>query len=63
MNVLSEDEEMEFLKSKVDAGADFIVTQLFYDVDRFIRWVGKVRDKGQSSLPFFNLLFDHGLAS
>jgi methylenetetrahydrofolate reductase (NADPH) len=33
----------------VDAGADFIVTQLFYDVDRFLQWLKKVRAKGQSS--------------
>ena len=45
-NVLSEDQEMEFLKSKVNAGADFIVTQLFYDTDRFIRWVKKARLQG-----------------
>jgi methylenetetrahydrofolate reductase (NADPH) len=30
----------------VDAGADFIVTQLFYDIDSFLRWVKKVREKG-----------------
>jgi len=41
-----EDAELNFLKEKVDAGADFIVTQLFYDVDRFLRWLKKVRDKG-----------------
>ncbi|EAU88825.2 methylenetetrahydrofolate reductase [Coprinopsis cinerea okayama7 len=42
----SEDEELEHLKAKVDAGADFIVTQLFYDVDRFLQWLKKVRAKG-----------------
>jgi len=30
----------------VDAGADFIITQLFYDVDNFIEWVGKCRQAG-----------------
>ena len=41
-----EDGELEFLKQKVDAGADFIVTQLFYDVDGFSSWIQKVREKG-----------------
>ncbi|KAK0211066.1 methylenetetrahydrofolate reductase-domain-containing protein [Desarmillaria ectypa] len=41
-----EDTEIEYLKAKVDAGADFIVTQLFYDVDQFLRWEKKVRAKG-----------------
>ncbi|TFK30211.1 methylenetetrahydrofolate reduct [Coprinopsis marcescibilis] len=43
---LGEDEELDHLKAKVDAGADFIVTQLFYDVDRFLTWLQKVRAKG-----------------
>lgn len=30
----------------MDAGADFIVTQLFYDVDQFLSWKDKVRAKG-----------------
>jgi methylenetetrahydrofolate reductase (NADPH) len=34
------------LKEKVDAGATFIVTQMFYDTDLFLDWVGKVRAKG-----------------
>ncbi|KIL69922.1 hypothetical protein M378DRAFT_69203 [Amanita muscaria Koide BX008] len=40
------DVEIEFLKAKVDAGADFIITQLFYDVDSFYVWFNKVREKG-----------------
>jgi len=39
---------MDHLKEKVDAGATFIVTQMFYDVDNFLNWVGKVRAKGVS---------------
>lgn len=41
-----DDAELTFLKEKVDAGADFIVTQLFYDVDRFLQWLKKVQEKG-----------------
>ncbi|KAJ7074128.1 methylenetetrahydrofolate reductase-domain-containing protein [Mycena amicta] len=41
-----ESAEIEYLKLKVDAGADFIVTQLFYDVDGFFQWVKKVREAG-----------------
>ena len=42
-----EDTEIGFLKQSVDAGADFIITQLFYDVDNFVRWVKKVREAGE----------------
>lgn len=44
----NKDEEMllDHLKEKVDMGASFIVTQMFYDVDNFLRWVGKVRERG-----------------
>ena len=30
------DADMSFLKKKVEAGADIVVTQLFYDVDKFL---------------------------
>jgi 5,10-methylenetetrahydrofolate reductase len=38
--------EFRYLKAKIDAGADFIVTQLFYDVDAFLRWVKEIRARG-----------------
>ncbi|KAL7627734.1 methylenetetrahydrofolate reductase (NAD(P)H) met13 [Parahypoxylon ruwenzoriense] len=41
-----EDLLLDHLKEKVDMGATFIVTQMFYDADNFIRWVGKVRERG-----------------
>ncbi|CZS92072.1 probable MET13-putative methylene tetrahydrofolate reductase [Rhynchosporium agropyri] len=37
---------LEHLKQKVDAGATFIVTQMFYDAENFIDWIHKVRAKG-----------------
>jgi len=42
----SSDSDLRRLKEKVDAGADFIITQLFYDVDSFIDWEKKVRKLG-----------------
>ena len=50
-----EEGELEFLKEKVDAGADFIVTQLFYDVEGFLAWIQKVRAKG--TLPMRHVGF------
>jgi methylenetetrahydrofolate reductase (NADPH) len=38
--------EFRYLKAKIDAGADFIVTQLFYDVDAFLEWVKEIRARG-----------------
>ncbi|VDC06687.1 unnamed protein product [Peniophora sp. CBMAI 1063] len=46
VNTMSEEEEIKYLKEKVDAGADYIVTQLFYDVDNFLRWLKRIRDAG-----------------
>lgn len=40
------DLEMKYLKEKIDAGVDFIFTQMFYDVDMFIDWVKDVRAAG-----------------
>ncbi|SCU97088.1 LAMI_0F08834g1_1 [Lachancea mirantina] len=37
-----------FLKEKIDAGADFIITQMFYDGDLFIDWCRDVRAAGIS---------------
>lgn len=39
-------QEMIWLKEKVDAGADFIFTQMFYDVDILFDWVKRVRSYG-----------------
>ncbi|PHH66799.1 hypothetical protein CDD81_5931 [Ophiocordyceps australis] len=41
-----ENDLLDHLKQKVDAGASFIVTQMFYDADNFLRWVTKARQRG-----------------
>ena len=38
--------DVAYLKRKVDAGADFVVTQLFYDVERYFSFVKDCRAAG-----------------
>ena len=47
-HMLSEDmiQDIAFLKKKQDLGADFITTQLTYDMDQFRRWLDQVRAAG-----------------
>ncbi|KAF9454259.1 methylenetetrahydrofolate reduct [Macrolepiota fuliginosa MF-IS2] len=40
------EQEMIWLKEKIDAGCNFIFTQMFYDVEIFIKWVHCVRAHG-----------------
>jgi methylenetetrahydrofolate reductase (NADPH) len=40
------EKEMAYLKKKVDAGADFIITQMFFDVHVYIQFVQDCRDWG-----------------
>ena len=42
----NEDLLLDHLKEKVDMGASFVVTQMFYDVENFLRWVRRVRERG-----------------
>ncbi|ODV78430.1 methylenetetrahydrofolate reduct [Suhomyces tanzawaensis NRRL Y-17324] len=37
---------LEYLKEKCDVGADFIITQMFYDADNFILWCDRLRKIG-----------------
>ncbi|KAI9497312.1 methylenetetrahydrofolate reductase-domain-containing protein [Zychaea mexicana] len=39
-------QDLQYLKAKVDCGADFIMTQLFYNVDTFKEWVKSCRAIG-----------------
>eukprot|EP01083_Nonionella_stella_P039361 107051_1 len=38
--------DIDYLKTKVDAGGDVIISQLFYDADQFMQWVKDCRSKG-----------------
>lgn len=40
------DADISFLKQKQDEGANFIMTQLCWDMDAFRRWVDKIRKAG-----------------
>jgi len=40
------DDDVKHLKNKVEAGADIIITQLFYDVTLFIQFVARCRAAG-----------------
>lgn len=38
--------DIRYLKSKIEAGGDFIITQLFYETDRFLQFVEDCRSVG-----------------
>ncbi|ORZ13542.1 methylenetetrahydrofolate reductase-domain-containing protein [Absidia repens] len=46
MDAESKEDDLLHLKEKIDAGADFILTQLFYNVDTFVNWVATCRSNG-----------------
>ncbi|CAG8521997.1 6505_t:CDS:10 [Funneliformis caledonium] len=39
-------QDLKYLKEKVDAGAEFVITQLFYNVDTFVEWEKECRKIG-----------------
>lgn len=49
MDAESKQDDLLHLKEKIDAGADFILTQLFYNVDTFGDWVADCRAFGNAS--------------
>lgn len=40
------DSDMKYLKAKVDAGAEYILTQMFFDNDKYFQFVQKCKDNG-----------------
>eukprot|EP01026_Neomeris_dumetosa_P055067 TRINITY_DN4982_c0_g2_i1.p1 TRINITY_DN4982_c0_g2~~TRINITY_DN4982_c0_g2_i1.p1 ORF type:complete len:598 (+),score=95.62 TRINITY_DN4982_c0_g2_i1:193-1986(+) len=38
--------DLAYLKKKIDAGGEFVITQLFYDVERFLQFVKDARSLG-----------------
>lgn len=48
MEAPSLDSDIHFLKKKIKKGAEYIVTQMFYDNDKYFKFVKKCRDEGIS---------------
>lgn len=46
LDAKSREDDIKYLKDKVDAGADVIITQLFYDNQIFFDWVNDCRKIG-----------------
>lgn len=53
--------DIEYLYQKQQAGADFVVTQLFYDVETFMAWYHACRERG--TCQFFGARLDSSRSS
>jgi len=42
----NKEDDLQNLKKKIDAGADFVITQLFYDVEEFLHFIDRARKIG-----------------
>ncbi|KAG0658813.1 methylenetetrahydrofolate reductase 1 [Maudiozyma exigua] len=45
--------DLHFLKEKIDAGAEFVITQLFYDADKFLAFEKMFRETISMDVPIF----------
>lgn len=43
----SKEDDLHYLKLKQDVGADFIITQLFYDCDAYLNWLDRCHSVGK----------------
>ena len=46
VDALDAESDLRHLKAKVDAGADYIMTQICYDADRILAFIGRCREAG-----------------
>ena len=46
VDALDAESDLRHLKAKVDAGADYVMTQICYDADRILAFIGRCREAG-----------------
>jgi len=62
VDAVSYEDDLKHLKEKVDAGADLVITQLFYDVDRYGQYVADCRALGVTVPILPGIMPIHGYA-